>query len=316
MSHRPTGHALVVGESLIDLIQAQGRGEALYAAKVGGAPLNVAVGIARLGADSTLLTALTEDALADQITNMLAHEHVNVAAIRRPATSATPIAIVTHGEDGHRYSFYGRPFDGFDPPGVSLPRSLAPGYDVVHLGSSLLLEGNAYKLLERVAKYGKIRTLDPNYRPTLVADKSLYRSRVDSLLSQIDLVKLSDDDCTGAYGYSPEAFAAHAHALGAPVVLVTRGAAPVLLSRMGQVDEIPAVPTRVVDPTGAGDSFMAAVITQLLRRGLPSTLADTRAIVEFAVRAASITTAGRGAAESMPTGQQLEESTNDPDVQG
>lgn len=316
MSSRPTGHALVVGESLIDLIQARGSGEAIYAAKVGGAPLNVAVGITRLGEAATLLTALTDDALADQITNMLADERVGVAAIQRPAASATPIAIVTHSDDGHRYSFYGRPFDGFDRPELSLPRSLALDYDVVHLGSSLLLEGNAYRLLEQVAGYGKIRTLDPNYRPTLVADKALYRSRVDSLLSQIDLVKLSDDDCLGAYGYSPEAFAAHAHALGAPLVLITRGSAPVLLSRMGEVDEVPAVPTRVVDPTGAGDSFMAAVITQLLRRELPATLAETRAIVEFAVRAASITTAGRGGAESMPTARQLEEKTDVPDIPG
>ncbi|HET9070163.1 MAG TPA: carbohydrate kinase [Amaricoccus sp.] len=298
---------LVCGEALFDffLESEAGPAAATYAARAGGSPFNVAIGLARLGQPAGLLTGLSGDLLGQRLRQVLDAEGVSTRyAI--PTDRPTTLSLVGLDAEGvPAYQFYD---NGSADTGVEAGDLPTLGAEVagLHFGSYSLAAapvGEAMAALAR-AKAGRFVTLDPNVRPTVEPDMDVWRERLAVLFPLADLVKISREDLELLWpGMRPETLAADLTAKGAGLVVVTDGGEAALgWTRSGL--EASALPpkVKVIDTVGAGDTFQAALIARLMRDpgGPRAALAGLdpqglAALIGHAARAAAITCSRRGA---------------------
>ncbi|MBB5873116.1 fructokinase [Allocatelliglobosispora scoriae] len=313
-------YAVILGEALIDLLSTA---DGALTPVVGGAPFNVAVGLARLGTPAHLLTAVGGDTFGDRIVDYAAAAGVGVGGIVR-VPAPTPLAVATYTGSEASFAFYG------DPPayGMLAPTDLDPdllaGASVLYCGSIALLGAASLRAARHAwATPGPLRAFDPNVRPFLLPDAhaaARLRAIVEEFSAGADLVKLSLADATALYGpVPPSRVALRLLALGAGTVVVTLGAAGAMIfrhrddaaprpermavdyihSRAESVFGLPVHPGQVIDTTGAGDSVVAALMHRMLA-GLPDSGSWIEA-VEFALRVSAHVCARRGGAVAMPT---------------
>jgi fructokinase len=303
------GYAVVLGEALVDLQETTEHGEPAYRQVIGGAPLNVSVGVSRLGGQVEFAGSLGDDVLGERIARFLAGAGVGTKPVRRVAAPTT-LALVTYEGAEPEFHFYGEPpsYALFGPDDV--PHALIADAAVVYAGSIALLR-EPFQAAARDAwqQAGPVRVFDPNVRPRLLPDKAAVaalRDLVESYMATADMVKLSAADAAVLYdGASPEAAAQRIRGLGARTVVVTRGPDGALISAPDGSAMLPAPTVAAVDATGAGDSVMAALISRLLADGVPADLAGWERNVRFALAVAGLVCERYGGAVSMPTRQEV-----------
>jgi len=294
---------IVIGESLVDIISDPRRPEEIQAYP-GGSPLNVAVGAARLDLQTTLVTHYAEDRYGLMIDQHLRSNNVRVI---NGGTSATSTALAALGTDGAAH--YTFSID-WDINGASLPALAAvEGSTHVHTGSiaTMLRPGDKATLaLVKAARKHATVSYDPNCRPAISPDVAEARNRAELFVTASDIVKASDEDLSWLYpDRTPEQTMAAWLELGPAIVALTRGASgPVVLARQGRV-EMAAEPITVADTVGAGDSFMAGLISGLSQLDALGTSGRQRlqnltpdemnALAAYANRAAAITCSRQGA---------------------
>jgi len=302
---RPDDAALVtvIGESLVDIIES-GQVTGGQQAHPGGSPLNVAVGCARLHMTTTLVTHFAEDLHGQLIADHLRSNGVDTIVGGSSPTSTAAAFLDVTGAAKYRFSV------SWDLNGAAIPALAAvQGSRHVHTGSiaAILSPGNAaVRSLTDAALPHATVSFDPNCRPALSPDVAAARRQVEEFVAASDIVKASDEDLRWLYpDRSPEVSLVAWLELGPALVALTRGAqGPVLLNRHGRV-ELPGETVDVADTVGAGDSFMAALISGLSQWGLLGaarrlrlaalTPADMRALAAYANRAAAITCSRPGA---------------------
>jgi fructokinase len=293
----------VIGESLVDIIGDPHR-EAPPQAHPGGSPLNVAVGTARLGLATSLVTHYAGDPYGDMI-----EEHLSangVAAIRGGAAPTSTATAVLGHDGGATYAFN----ISWDINGAALP-ALEAVQDSkhVHTGSiaAVVAPGDqaTFALLTAATEHATI-SYDPNCRPGISPDVAAARAQAERFVAASDIVKASDEDLAWLYpDRTPEETLAAWLELGPAIVAVTRGAAgPVILARRGRV-ELAGEAITMADTVGAGDSFMAALISGLdqlsalgaggRQRLQALTVDELQALAGYANRAAGITCSRPGA---------------------
>jgi fructokinase len=302
-----TAPVLVIGEALVDIVgngpgSSAGRnGKNGTKATPGGSPANVAVGLARLGLPTELVTRFGTDPYGDQLGAHLFGNGVQLApGSVEPGfrTSTATATLDAAGVASYQFDIT------WEPPALSLTR----GCPAVHTGSiATVLEPGAEairRFLGSLASEPVTVTLDPNARPTITPDPVSTWTAVRELAALSDLVKLSDEDCEFLRpGLSPDEIAAELLSLDRTrCVVITRGGDGAIgVSRAARV-EVPAPAIKVVDTVGAGDSFMSALIAGLHSRGLLGavrleglTEQNLREVVDYAVKAAAITCTRHGA---------------------
>lgn len=279
---------LVVGESLVDITGT----EAI--AHPGGSPLNVAVGLARLGQCTTLATQLGDDAYGDVVSAHLAASGAGLVRLApvRPTGSAT-VRVDADGQAAYRFNLR------WDPEPLEMPA----GHDLLHVGSlgSTLAPGaeTVAQLVGDARQAGVAVSVDPNVRPTLTPDVSDVRRRVLHLAGLAQVVKLSEDDAAVLFpGRTADDVLGDLLAAGPDLVALTRGSAGAQLATASARTQVTARRVRVVDTIGAGDSFMAALLAVLREQGWTLDRLDAADLAEvggFACRAAGMTCGRRGA---------------------
>jgi fructokinase len=247
---------LVIGESLIDIVESDEH--------VGGSPLNVAVGLGRLGREVDFLTYIADDAYGRRITEYLNAAGVQLVSESRTA-ERTATARSTIAEDGSADYVFDLDWQLSGTPPVAPPL-------FVHTGSIAAVQDPgclAVAALIDTYRVSATVTFDPNVRPSLIADRDLARERIEHLVERSDIVKVSEEDLRWIDpDRPPERIAQTWLALGPAIVAVTmadRGAAAVCAAGVARV---PARPVQVVDTVGAGDAFMVGLIDALWGRGL------------------------------------------------
>ena len=279
---------LVVGEALVDVVEDQ--------ALPGGSPLNVAVGLQRLGVPATLHSSFGADQHGVAIAQHLEASGVTVT----PGTVSdrdTPVAQATIGPDGA--ASYAFSID-WDPGPFD-----TTGYALVHTGSiGAALEPGASEVERALAATDALVSFDPNVRPALMGDHAAAVARVERFVALADIVKASDEDVEWLYpdGGVTEILERWA-ALGPRLVVVTRGADGAEAFAAGETVHVPAFVTTLVDTIGAGDSFMAGLLAAVLRNGFD----DVRGAVTYAARCAGITVSRPGA--DPPTADEVAATT-------
>jgi fructokinase len=260
---------VVIGESLIDVVETA-TGDIVETP--GGSPLNVAVTLGRLGVHTYLLSALGDDERADRIAAHLAESAVTLLPGARQLSRTSTASARMQADGSALYDFD----VAWEPAETDLPPARA-----VHAGSlALFLQPGGDLVrgwLRRSA--GALVTLDPNIRPSLLPDRDAVVDRFEDLLPLAHVVKLSDEDADWLYaGVDEPEVVQRLLDLGPTLVVLTRGARGCVLTCRDAALEVPVVPTAVVDTIGAGDSFMGALIHQILVRNLDERLSARRSL--------------------------------------
>jgi fructokinase len=261
MTSGGSGRALVIGEALIDIVERDGQ---IIGEHVGGSPLNVAVGLARLGRDVDFLTHIGDDRRGRRIA-----EYVKTSGAQLVTGSIsaahTPTALATLDASGSANYVFDIDWQLAGTPEVAPPL-------VAHTGSiAAVLEPGCRATAALLDAYHLSATItfDPNVRPALIQDEELARGRIDRLVERCDVVKASDEDLRWIDpNRSPEQIVQTWLGLGPSIVAVTmgdRGAFAMCAAGMARVQ---AKPVAVVDTLGAGDAFMTGLIDALWSLGL------------------------------------------------
>lgn len=292
-----------MGESLIDLTQTVGADDH-YVAHPGGSPLNVAVGLARLGTAVCFAGTISTDALGMRTRRFLQDEGVDLR-LSVPVPTRTTLALATLVEGQPHYSFYASPA----PPGVFHPAdAVADGeFSVVHAGSIGLLDADVYASAVKLFSRGDgVRTLDPNVRPGLVTDPERYRADIARLAAHATVVKLSAEDADFLAPDRPAAaLAADYLSRGSTAVILTAAEQGATVHHASGSATVPVSGAPVVDTTGGGDAVTAAVISRLVAEGVPDDLHGWTRVLRFAMQAAGVCCSRPGGAEAMPTADDL-----------
>jgi fructokinase len=305
---------VVGGESLFDVFSSGVTPQGLSLdGRMGGSPLNVAIGLARLGQQVTFAGAIGRDIAAERMMRALVEEGVHTGCVARvdAPTSLMLVGLDTNGVP--TYTFIGD--HGADRQ--LLPGHLAavpPQAAAYHVGSiSTVLDptGSTLRVLVDREAARSVVSYDPNVRLRVEPDAERWRSTLQWMISRARLVKASTEDLELLFpGRPPSEFAAEALAAGVNLVVVTRGPEGASGFTARGVVDVPAGPVEVVDTVGAGDTFQAALLAWLSETGrlngaaLRSLTAESvTAALTFASRAAAITCGRRGA--DMPRRAEL-----------
>lgn len=298
---RGEGFVVSIGEALIDMLQTQRGDELVYVPAPGGSPLNVAVGLARLGVPCQFVSAFGSDPLGRWLEDFLRDEGVGLDG---SASTPLPTTIALTSFDGAtpHFVFYGTPksYGAFEP-GPDVERLLADAA-VVHAGSIGLIEPTLYALARAAFdRPGVVATVDPNVREMLIDDLDAYRARIEELFARAALVKLSIVDAGTLYpGLDADAVLDRIAATGARAVVVTLGAGGLVALRDGRRTRVPARDIVAVDETGAGDACMAGLVRALVLHGESMSDETWEASLETAVGIAGHVCERPGGAAAMP----------------
>lgn len=306
---------LALGELLIDFVASE-RGSRLgdvttFVRAPGGAPANVAVGVARLGVSSGFVGKVGDDPFGHHLAQVLRDEGVDVTQLRFERDARTALAFVSLSDAGERdFLFYRHPSadmlhrpDEIDPEAIAAAR-------VLHVGSiSTITEPAASATRRAIAAAHAGATLvsyDPNLRLPLWPSADAAAAGIMALWGEADVIKVSDDELTFLTGSSDVAAARSLWTERLALLLVTRGpdgVSYVLPNADGHVD---GFLVEVTDTTGAGDAFTAATLAALVR---DDALLRDRAALEAALRYANafaaLTTTRRGAIPAMPSSARV-----------
>jgi fructokinase len=297
---------LSCGDALIDFLPVKSTdGRDAIVPVVGGSCLNIAVGMARLGAPAGFVGGISTDLFGRMIADHATASQVEVQQAARSGHQTT-LAFVRTVAGEPQYAFYDEETASrnWTYRGGSIPFDKI---EAIHIGSTTLVDEKAAaetRAMVEDARGSVTISFDPNCRPNLVKHKARYVDRMDGFAATAAIVRMSDVDFEFLYGGVD--YAGRAKSLiekGVNLVVVTRGikGAQAWHREAGAV-EVMAPTVNVVDTIGAGDSFQAALLFALRAIGRIGTgsLAqmnsdELRRVLSFASICAAFTCGRAGA---------------------
>ncbi|MBL6276511.1 carbohydrate kinase [Micromonospora fiedleri] len=296
MTCDPQPAVTVLGEAVVDLVQGP---DGRFTAHPGGSPLNVAVGLARLGVPATLLARFSTSRFGRVLR---AHADANGVDLRHAVDTDDPatLAIASLADDGvATYDFYVDGTADWQWRDEELSPALT-GRGILHTGSLAVFRSpgadRVADALRTARAEGALISIDPNIRPGLLGTPEQARARVEELIRLAHLVKASEEDVAWLYPGRPvEDVLRHWRDLGAALAVVTLGAGGALALSGTREFRQPAPAVEVVDTIGAGDAFTAGLLADLSRAadGWPDDV--VAAALRYAVEVAAVTCTRAGA---------------------
>ncbi len=286
-----TGNIAVVGDALIDELREPHRSTDA----VGGAALNVAVGLSRLGIAPTLVAMLGDDPDGSSIRRYLEEHGVRLAATPSPLGTSRAVSVRVAGEPSYEFNeaAHNRRIDF-----SSEVRAALGGADLVGVSCFPLDDDEQVEGLERcLAGSAALLAIDPNPRAGMMRDTRRFVSNMERLASQASLVKIGDDDAELLYGRGLAWAMDRMLELGARVVLGTAGAeGAIVMTHDGVRVEHPIIELAgpVIDTMGAGDATFAVVLAEMSRHR-PRGEGDWTAVLRRAMGIAAATVRENGA---------------------
>ncbi|HFT1630158.1 TPA: aminoimidazole riboside kinase [Klebsiella pneumoniae] len=304
------GKIWVLGDAVVDLLP-DGEGRLLQCP--GGAPANVAVGVARLGGDSGFIGRVGDDPFGRFMRHTLAQEQVDVNYMRLDAAQRTSTVVVDLDSHGERtFTFMVRPSADLFLQPEDLPPFAAGQW--LHVCSIALSaepsRSTTFAAMEAIKRAGGYVSFDPNIRSDLWQDPQDLRDCLDRALALADAIKLSEEELAFISGSDDIVSGiARLNARFQPtLLLVTQGKAGVQAALRGQVSHFPARPVVAVDTTGAGDAFVAGLLASLAAHGIPDNLAALAPDLALAQTCGALATTAKGAMTALPYRDDLQRS--------
>jgi fructokinase len=311
---------ITLGELLIDMTQdgTDEQGNGRFTAYPGGAPANVAVAAARLGADTGFIGKVGDDSFGRSLAETLRKEGVNTDGLFVSDSVPTTMAIVSVDASGEReFSFYRNP--GADTQLTTEEAVAVIENDlplILHAGSLSMTTSPSREACEEALRFAKERgviiSYDPNYRAALWDTEENAVAMMKKLLPLADILKVSDEEMlmlTGTEDFEEGSLVLSGY--GPRLVLVTLGSQGVFVRYGEYAEVVPGFRVKVADTNGAGDTFLGAMLAQIAARGEGADLlcglnAETlRDYLTYANKAASLTCSRHGAIPAMPTAEEM-----------
>ncbi len=297
---------LSCGEALIDMLpRVSTQGEACFAPYPGGAVMNTAIALGRLGAPSGFFSGLSNDMLGEILIQSLEASKVDTSFCAR-SDRPTTVAFVKLVNGQASYAFYDENTAGLMLSKDQLPTLPATVSTLFFGGISLVNDPAAatYAALQARECGTRVTMIDPNIRLGFIAGKEgPYRARIEAMIARADIVKLSDEDLAWVMG--PGDMLASARKIlgtGPNVVFITEGAKGARAITATQDRFVAAQTIDVADTVGAGDTFNAGVLAALHSAGALTkarlaalTDAELDAALSLGTRAAAVTCSRPGA---------------------
>lgn len=307
--------AVCLGELLIDFVPDE-RGTSLaqtrsFTKQPGGAPANVAVGLARLGVRSAFLGKVGEDPFGSFLVDVLEDNGVDVSQVRTDAYARTALAFVALTSAGDRdFVFYRHPSadmryraEEVDPEFLAAARSL-------HIGSISLIQepsrSATLRALDLAAASGALISYDPNLRLALWPSAQAAKEGIRSVWRRANVIKMSEEELEFLTGSRDLSAARALRHDGLRLLAITRGDGGASYLSPSFEGDVAGFKVDTVDTTGAGDAFMAALLAGLLTdEGVDEDRSRLERLMRRANAYGALTTTRTGAIAGMPTAQEL-----------
>jgi len=297
----------VLGDAVIDLLPEEGM---LLRQCPGGAPANVAVGVARLGGDSAFIGCVGNDPFGRSLQQVLAAEQVDTAYMRLLDEQRTSTVLVGLDEKGERsFTFMVRPSADLFITAQHLPQFSAG--EIVHFCSIALSaepsRSTVFTAIERIHQANGFVSFDPNIREDMWQNAEEMHDVISQALAMADVIKLSLEELwllTGN-GHTEEAIGLFTARYQPQLLLITQGKAGVMVWQQGQLNHFAAPAVEPVDTTGAGDAFVAGLLTGLMSAEHPFATPVPEQIIALAQHCGALATTAKGAMTALPDRDSL-----------
>ncbi|MYC78778.1 hypothetical protein F4X10_23675 [Candidatus Poribacteria bacterium] len=310
--------ALCIGELLIDFVSttpdvtlAEAPG---FVKAPGGAPANVAVGLAKLGMDTGFIGKVGSDAFGDFLRETLQQNSVDTDYLIAGEGSRTTLAFVATRSDGMKdITFYRHPGADIQLAPDEINTDYIQSADLFHYGSvSLSHSPSREATLHAIASAkagGAMLSYDPNLRLMLWDNANDAKHWIWEVMPYADIVKLSEEEwefVTGDAGL--EYGIDRILRLGVKLLVVTLGERGCYYTNGITNGFVDGFIVDVVDTLGAGDAFVAAMLTQLMQHTDLLALERVRldAIMRYANAAGALATQKVGVIPALPTASEIE----------
>jgi fructokinase len=306
-----------IGETLIDFIPEQ-KDKSLkevtsFERVAGGAPMNVAIAIAKYGGNSVMLTKIANDHFGDYIMDVLRENEVDTSYCLRSNEGETGLAFVSVNQNGERsFNFYRKNAADL----LLSPEEVSSDWfhegDLLHFCSVDLIESpmkqTHKKVIEDFRTIGGIVSFDPNVRLLLWPDAESCRQTINDFLPLADIVKVSDEELTFITGIETENEAIESLFVGnVKVVVYTKGSkGAVIYLKNGNQFEDKGFKVTVADTTGAGDAFIGGFLSELISLDISignlcqKVSENHQRILTFANASGALTASVKGAIHAAP----------------
>ncbi len=281
----------------------------------GGAPANVACALVKLGTPTGFIGSVGEDEPGNTLVELLQQVGVETTGVQRHSTAPTRQVYVVRDLGGDRtFAGFGKydttEFADTRLQAEKLPRSLFQDADFLVLGTLELAYPESEKAIHRaldLAEHYDLKILlDVNWRPVFWQDPNIARQKIQEIFKRVDFLKLAKEEAEWLFDTTdPGAITYRIDSLEG--VLVTDGENGCAYCLGENESKLPAFSVPVVDTTGAGDSFLAGFIHQLLEHGIQglSDAETAKRIVTYASAVGALTTIKPGAIASQPTPKEI-----------
>lgn len=298
-----------LGEALIDFIPLDAT-NTTYQKSPGGAPANVAVGLARLGAKSTFLGKVGDDVLGRFLHETLNHYGVRTNQMLLTKEVRTGVVFVTNAEDGERsFNFYINPSADRFLKKYDIDEDDFLSHKILHFGSISMISSPAkeatHYAVELAKENGMIVSYDPNLRLGLWDHVENARDTMKSMLGQADVLKLSEEELEFLTGETViNKGVDKLREYNIPLILITLGAKGCYIYTSEGHEYVPAMVVKAVDTTGAGDAFVSSMLYSLNEyKGYIESISLQKAVqmAKIAVVSGGLAASTKGAMTALPT---------------
>lgn len=297
----------VLGDAVVDLLP---EGDSHLLKCPGGAPANVAVGIARLAGLSGFIGRVGDDPFGHFMKQTLNDENVDTRFMHYDAVHRTSTVVVALDEHGERsFTFMVRPSADLFIVADDLPEFKSRQW--LHVCSIALSaepsRSTTFMAMVRIKEAGGKVSFDPNIRTDLWTDEEQLRESLAQALMLADVAKLSVEELQFISGESDLQSGIDKIISFYPLqlLLVTQGKDGVMAHYQGNTHHFPSRPVICVDTTGAGDAFVAGLLCGLAEQGIPENVLQLEQILVQAQLCGALATTAKGAMTALPRKQDL-----------
>ena len=315
-----------IGEALIDRIR--NKSNQGFTDFLGGAPANVACALKKLRIDSVFIGRLGSDEPGKKFVNKFKELEVNQDFLQIDKNLPTRVVKVERDQMGDRF------FSGFDAGSNAifadealskkLIENQLPDLEKLFLETKYLVTGTIllsspmsaetiFFLLEKAKKFEVKIIIDLNWREVFwdysnFSSETSKKARVNLIkkfLNHAHVIKLAKEEATLFFEHeNPMLISQQMSEI--PDVIITDGKNPVewFINGFKGITETPNS-QKIVDTTGAGDAFLAGLISKLISSGYPSNELEIQDFVNFASLCGLLTCLGEGAIEQQPSYEKV-----------
>lgn len=301
-----------LGDAVIDLLPF---GDMNYKACAGGAPANVAIGVAKLGLPSAFIGRVGNDPFGDFMETTFRQYNVDCQSLEKDEHHRTSTVVVDLGKNGERsFTFLVSPSaDQF------LSQQAIPNFnqDILHF-CSLALVGHTCRqtlkiAIEQLTAKNGLISFDVNLREQMWVNKDEMRTTITQFCHDADILKLSDEELfwlTQSNDWSEALNKLQQH-YEAPLKLITKGQDGSIVLWQGKTFSFDSYHVNSVDTTGAGDAFVAGLLSSIASSGMPDDKLMLESMMTIASACGALATTKKGALTALPDSTFLQSFISD-----